>query len=160
MNAHTMGPLNALPAKSARATAGGEPADAASARRLLVPCSIELAHTPDDFYAHVVLDGVEVGPGDEVLVHNAPTTLAYGEHRVCDTQATVSRATWWGRAWTRLTARFELTMLYEVSFSTARFASSARKPYPRPYPRRPLVRPTHTVHSAAAAQARHASPQP
>lgn len=118
-----------------------------NAMQTTVPCSIELANTADDFYAHVVLDGVEVGPGDEVLVHDAPTTIAWGEHRVCDTRATVSRATWWDRAWTRLTARFELTMLYEVSFSTARFASSARTPYPR----RPLVqpvRPAQPMHAA------------
>ena len=111
-----------------------------NASRMKVPCTVELAHTADDFYAHVVLEGVEVGPGDQVLVHDAPTTIAYGEHRICDTQATVSRATWLGRLLTRLTARFELTMLYEVSFSTARFASSARKPYPR-RPARPLATP-------------------
>ena len=79
----------------------------------------------------MVLQGIDVGPGDEVLVHDAPTRIAYGEHRVCETRATVSRASGLGRLWTRLTARFELTMLYEVSFSSARFAKSAHQPYPR-----------------------------
>lgn len=113
------------------------PADAASdaaahrARQVQVPCTVEIAHTADDCYAHVVLQGIDVGPGDEVLVHDAPTRIAYGEHRLCETRATVSRASGLGRLWTRLTARFELTMLYEVSFSSARFAKSAHQPYPR-----------------------------
>lgn len=102
-------------------------------RRQQVPCSIEMVNTCDDFYAHVVLEGVEVEAGDEVLVHGAPTRLAYGSHRVVDTKATVSRASWLGRAWTRLIARFELGLLYEVSFTSARFASQpTRKPWPRP----------------------------
>lgn len=102
-------------------------------RRQQVPCSIEMVNTCDDFYAHVVLEGVEVEPGDEVLVHDAPTRLAYGSHLVMDTKATVSRATWLGRWWTRLVARFELGLLYEVSFTSARFASQpTQKPWPRP----------------------------
>jgi len=102
-------------------------------RRQQVPCSIEMVNTRDDFYAHVVLEGVEVEPGDEVLVHGAPTRLAYGSHLVMDTQATVSRASGLGRWWTRLVARFELGLLYEVSFTSARFASQpAQKPWPRP----------------------------
>jgi hypothetical protein len=105
-------------------------------RRQQVPCSIEMVNTGDDFYAHVVLEGVEVGPGDEVLVHNAPTRLAYGSHLVIDSQATVSRASWLGRCWTRLVARFELGLLYEVSFTTARFAhQKTQKRWPRPVPK-------------------------
>lgn len=105
-------------------------------RREQVPCSIEMVNTGEDFYAHVVLEGVEVGPGDEVLVHDAPTRLAYGSHLVMDTRATVSHAGWLGRWWTRLVARFELGLLYEVSFTSARFARQpTQKPWPRPAPK-------------------------
>lgn len=122
-------------------------------RRQQVPCSIEMVNTGDDFYAHVVLDGVEVGPGDEVLVHGAPTRIEYGCHMVMDTQATVSRASRLGRWWTRLIARFELGLLYEVSFTTARFARQpTQKPWPRPAWKsmsRPLV-PPHTLNTRSS----------
>jgi hypothetical protein len=105
-------------------------------RRQQVPCSIEMVNTGEDFYAHVVLEGVEVGPGDEVLVHNAPTRLPYGSHLVMDSEATVSRASRLGRWWTRLVARFELGLLYEVSFTTTRFAhQKTQKRWPRPAPK-------------------------
>ena len=111
------------------ASAPRAPATAAG-RVLRVPCTVEMAHTADDCYAHVVLDGVEVGPGDEVLVHGAPTRIAWGERLRVEREATVARAGRLARLWTRLTARFELGLLYEVSFSSRRF--SPKRPYPRP----------------------------
>jgi len=96
-----------------------------------VPCRVELAHTAHDCYAHVILQGIDVGPGDEVLVHNPPTRIAWGEQYAVERRATVSRASWWARAKTFLLSRFELDLLYEVSFSERRF-SSTRK-YPRPH---------------------------
>ena len=33
------------------------------------PCTVEIAHTSYDFYAHVELQDNTVGPGDQVLVH-------------------------------------------------------------------------------------------
>jgi hypothetical protein len=68
----------------------------------------------------VTLEGVDLEPGDEVLVHNAPTKIGYGERIVCDRRATVVRAGWLTQFWTRLTSRFELTLLYEVSFTPGR----------------------------------------
>ena len=90
-----------------------------------------MAHTAHDCYAHVILQGIDVGPGDEVLVHNPPTRIAWGEQYAVERRATVSRASWWARAKTFLLSRFELDLLYEVSFSERRF-SSTRK-YPRPH---------------------------
>lgn len=108
--------------------------EASTGRHQRVACTVEIAHTADECYAHVVLDGIEVEPGDQVLVHGAPTRIGWGEQLRCEREATVSRATWLDKLWTRLSARFELTMLYEVSFSPARFSTS--RPYPRP--QRPL----------------------
>lgn len=95
------------------------------------PCTVEIAHTSYDFYAHVELEDNQIGPGDQVLVHNAPTQIDYGQHIKVDRQATIWRAGWFARFWTKFIARFELTTLYEVSFSPTRFSKSRR--YPRPY---------------------------
>ncbi|WP_231969279.1 hypothetical protein [Polynucleobacter necessarius] len=46
--------------------------------------------------------------------------------------ATVSKAGFLSRIWVYLTARLEVTMLYEVSFSTTRFSKA--KTYPRQVP--------------------------
>jgi len=102
-----------------------------SPRVATVPCRVELAHTADDCYAHVILQDVEVGPGDEVLVHNPPTRIAWGERYAVDRKATVSRASWWERFKTYALSRFELDLLYEVSFSERRFSTARNYPRPR-----------------------------
>lgn len=83
-----------------------------------VGCHIEIEHTNDFLHAHVSLDdGLELGPGDEVTVHGAAVHVPFGEAIAFDRRATVKRAGWIKREWTKLTARLELTELYEVSFS-------------------------------------------
>ena len=89
-------------------------------RTVEVPCTVELEHTEDSLHAYVELEGVEVGPGDEVLVHDAPTQFNVGERTIHRRRATVRRAGPLDRLWTRLTARLELTELYEVGFSSWR----------------------------------------
>lgn len=86
-------------------------------QKVEVPCTIDIERSFDSFHAYVELQGVEVGPGDEVLVHGAPTEIGWGEHLVCERTATVTRAGLFDRLWTKLTARLELTELYEVGFS-------------------------------------------
>jgi hypothetical protein len=85
-----------------------------------VPCTVDLLNTAEFVHAHVVLDGIEVGPGDSVIVHDAPSTIGFGEHRVERRMATVTRATALDRFVTKLTAYLELTELYEVGFSAGR----------------------------------------
>ena len=85
------------------------------------PCTVEVEHGFDHLHAHVELDGnVEIYPGDKVRVHGASIRLPYGERLVEHRMATVTRATLLGRLWTRLKARFEITKLYEISFSNGR----------------------------------------
>ena len=91
-------------------------------RTLEVPCTIEIEHTPRSLHAHVDLEGVDVGPGDTVLVHDAPTDVGFGETVVRRSHATVVLAGALERAWTRLTAFLELTELYEVSFTPRRLS--------------------------------------
>ncbi len=90
-------------------------------RTVTVPCTVEIEQTPESLHAHVTLDaGFDIEPGDEVQVHDAPTEVPYGERIVVRRTATVTRAGALERAWTKLIAHFELTELYEVSFSERR----------------------------------------
>ncbi len=85
------------------------------------PCTVEVEHTADSLHAYVELDGdIEIGPGDEIIVHGAPIQPAFGEKIVERRKATVIRANWFGRMTTRIHAGFELTELYEVSFTPRR----------------------------------------
>jgi len=86
-----------------------------------VPCTVEIEHSADSLHAHVELDGnFDIRPGDEVLVHNAPTDIPFGDRILVHRSATIVRAGLIERAWTRFAGNFELTELYEVSFSERR----------------------------------------
>lgn len=85
-----------------------------------VPCTIDIEHSFDSLHACVDLDGVEVGPGDEVIVHGAPRDIAPGEKRTIRARATVVRATWLDRLIAKAEGYLELTELYEVGFSEGR----------------------------------------
>jgi hypothetical protein len=95
-------------------------------RSVNVSCNIDIANTAEALHAHVILNGLEVDAGDAVLVHNAPTDVAFGESLTCDRRATVSRASWLDKLWVRVSSRFELTTLYEVSFSPDRLTRLSR----------------------------------
>lgn len=86
-----------------------------------VPCTIEVEHTFESFHAHLSLDGeLEIEPGDEVLVHGEPIRVPYGEKLVVRRDATVTKAGWLERQWTRLTGDTEFMELLEFSFSSGR----------------------------------------
>lgn len=86
-----------------------------------VPCTVEIEQTSETLHAHVVLDdGVEIQPGDEVTVHDAPTSVNFGQRLVVRRTATVVRAGPFERMRARLEGYLELTELYEVSFSDGR----------------------------------------
>ena len=90
-------------------------------RRIQTPCTIEIEQTHDNFHAHLALDGnIQIGPGDRVQVHGAPIRVAFGQKLVERRVATVVRANWLERLWTKLSARFEMKELYEVSFTPRR----------------------------------------
>jgi hypothetical protein len=79
-----------------------------SSRAVNVPCTVDIAHTPEALYAHVELTGIDIRPGDTVLVHDAPTRIEDGTRIVCERRATVTRAGWLRRLWTRVAAPFWL----------------------------------------------------
>jgi uncharacterized Zn finger protein len=89
-----------------------------SSRRFDVPCRIAIEQSEEHFHAHVELAGdLAIYPGDRVTVHGDPIQISFGESVVVDRVATVSRAGPVQRAWTRAKAYFDLTELYEVSFT-------------------------------------------
>ena len=83
-----------------------------------VPCTVEIVNTFDSLGAHVRFnDGTTVNPGDEVVVDGAPVMVPYGETQTFERTATIKRAGWLERAWTRSTGDLEFMELCEFSFS-------------------------------------------
>lgn len=82
------------------------------------PCRVEVEHSDEYLCAHVVLaNDYAVGPGDRVRVHGEPISVGFGERHVEHRIATVERASTIERLWTKFAGHFEMTELYEVSFS-------------------------------------------
>lgn len=93
-------------------------ASAITARRTIeVPCTVDLEQTTESLHAYVDIKGVEIGPGDTIIVHDAPTHVAFGDRLLCHRRATIVRAGLLGNFMARLKGYFELTELYEVSFT-------------------------------------------
>jgi hypothetical protein len=87
---------------------------------LEVPCTVDLEQTTESLHAYVELDGIEVGPGDQVMIHDAPTSVDFGDRIICRRRATVVRGSALDNFLARLAGYLELTELYEVSFSDGR----------------------------------------
>ncbi len=81
-----------------------------------VRADIDIEKTAESFHAYAVPDGIDIRPGDVVVVHGVPTDVGFGERLVTQCAATVTRAGPLLQAWTKFTAMFELTELYEVGF--------------------------------------------
>lgn len=77
---------------------------------------VDIEQTPESLHAHVIPEGIEIQPGDKVLVHGAPSRIGYGERVSLRCSATVIRATALGRLWTQFTGLLEFAALYEVGF--------------------------------------------
>lgn len=84
--------------------------------RIEVPCTVEIERTAESLHAHALPDGIDVGPGDTVIVHEAPSQVAFGERMMVQTRATVIRGGWLDRAWAQIGGMLSLTELYEVGF--------------------------------------------
>lgn len=91
-----------------------------SRRSVDVPCTIEIEHTWESLHAHVELEGMTVGPGDEVHVHGGAIAVPYGERLTLRRMATVTKASAPERLWVKLTGDFEMMDLVEFSFSGER----------------------------------------
>jgi hypothetical protein len=86
--------------------------------RCVTACTIEIEHTENSLHAHIDLDDqTAIRPGDRVRVHGDPIRVRFGDKLVLRREATVDRAGWLERQWTRIVSRLELADLYEVSFT-------------------------------------------
>ncbi len=72
-------------------------------RKEMTPCTIEVSHTFESLHAHVRFNnGAIVHPGDEVIVHGDPVIAPYGKVVIEDRIATIKRAVWFLRLWTKI----------------------------------------------------------
>ncbi len=86
-----------------------------------IGCTITIEHTDASLEAHVELDGdVQPTVGDRITVHGAHVQVPYGEKLTLRRQATIRRANQLEKIWVKIRSLFELTELYEVSFSPGR----------------------------------------
>lgn len=81
-----------------------------------IGCTVDIENTSEFLHAHVVLDGYEPGPGDEVIVHDAPSGVPFGERGTFRCRATVIPASGLGYLLSVAAGYLELTELYEVGF--------------------------------------------
>ncbi len=81
-----------------------------------IRADIDIEKTAESFHAYAIPDGIDIRPGDIVIVHGVPTDIGFGERLITQCSATVHRAGPLLRLWTAFTAMFELTELYEVGF--------------------------------------------
>lgn len=82
---------------------------------------MRVSNTCHELSAAVELDGdLELGPGDSVRVHGDPINARFGETLVERRSATVVRASWLSRMWTRYTGDLGCLELLEVSFTDRR----------------------------------------
>ena len=89
-----------------------------SRRNEMPPCTVEVSHTFESLHAHVRFsNGAIVHPGDEVVVHGEPIMAPYGEVVIEERVATITRAFWLERLWTKLAGNFEFMEICEFSFS-------------------------------------------
>lgn len=91
------------------------------AKTITAPCTITVRHTMETLEAHVELsNGLAPETGDRVLVHGAAVHVPFGESLTITRMATLVRANLFQKFWIKLKSHFELTELYEVSFSPGR----------------------------------------
>ena len=84
--------------------------------RIEVPCMLEIEHTADSLHAHAIPEGIEIRPGDTVILQGAPDHVPFGQIVSIPCRAVVVRANWLGRLVTQVSSMAELTELYEVGF--------------------------------------------
>jgi hypothetical protein len=87
-------------------------------RSVEVDCVVEIEQNSRYFQAHAVPENIDLRPGDTVLVHDAPGSIAFGQSLTVARRATVTRAGLLTRCWVRFTSLFALADLFEVGFES------------------------------------------
>jgi hypothetical protein len=84
-------------------------------RIVSLTCEIDIEQTWESLHAHAIPQDVEIEPGDVIIVHATEANAAC-ERYTGQASATLIRAGFWRRHWTRFSSIFELAELYEVGF--------------------------------------------
>jgi hypothetical protein len=87
-----------------------------TSQTVAIHADVDIEKTAESVHAYAVPDGIDIRPGDVVVVHGVPTDIGFGDRLITRCTATVTRAGLLTRLWTEFTAMFELTELYEVGF--------------------------------------------
>lgn len=95
-------------------------------RDINLMCLLDIEQTAESFHAHAIPQDVEIGPGDTITIHGAPTAIEFGEKFSGKREATLHRASLPRRIWTRFSSLFEVTELFEVGFQPIADAPSLK----------------------------------
>ena len=85
------------------------------ARAIDIRCLVDIEVTPDSFHAFSPPD-LDMRPGDVMVIHDAPVSVGFGDRLTRECRATIRRAGWLRRQWTKASGLFALTQLYDVGF--------------------------------------------
>ena len=95
-------------------------------RKVTLTCDIDIQQSWESLHAHAIPDGVVIEAGDINIVHDTGDALNAAQY-IGKRHATLIRAGFWRRHWTRFRSIFELTELLEVGFQPARFQPIVRE---------------------------------
>jgi hypothetical protein len=95
-------------------------------RTVALTCDIDIEQSWESLHAHAIPDGIEIEAGDIIIVHDAADTLN-AAHYIGQRDATLIRAGFWRRHWTRFCSIFELAELFEVGFQSPGFQFIVRE---------------------------------
>lgn len=91
--------------------------------RIETMCTVVVRHTDETLEAHVDLDqDLLPTAGDKVTIFGDPVKVDYGSTIRVRRRAELVRGTVLDKLWVRFRSMFELTELYEVSFSPGNLA--------------------------------------
>jgi hypothetical protein len=84
-------------------------------RQVHLTCEIDIEQSWESLHAHAIPEDIDIAAGDTIIVHDTEGALS-AAHYTGKRNATLIRAGFWRRRWTRFRSIFELTELFEVGF--------------------------------------------
>ncbi len=84
-------------------------------RIVALTCDIDIEQSWESLHAHAIPEGIDIEAGDIIIVHDTAGALNAALY-IGQRNATLIRAGFWRRHWTRFRSVFELTELFEVGF--------------------------------------------
>jgi len=81
-----------------------------------ITIDLDMEQTGESLHAYAIPVGVEIGAGDELVMHGAPAGVPFGERRTMQVRATLRRAGWYDRAVVHVAGFFTFAELFNVGF--------------------------------------------